>query len=146
MYNISDIGGIQDYLVFDVTKYGDVQLTDHFRANEFKCKDNSRIVIINYTLLTVLEDLRKCLGKAITINSGYRTVAYNSKTSGASPQSQHTLGKAADIKVADKTPLEVYTYLNNKYSDKFGIGIYDTFVHIDVRDKKSRWDYRTKKK
>ena len=26
-----------------------------------------------------------------------------------------------------------------------GVGIYDTFVHVDVRAKKSRFDYRSKK-
>ena len=64
----------------------------------------------------------------------------------SSPNSQHTHGNAADIVVTDVKPIDVYRYFNMAYPDTYGVGIYNTFVHIDVRPNKARWDYRTKEK
>ena len=124
----------------------DAIVSEHFKLREFKCNDNSRVVVLNDELVAVLENARQYFGKTIKINSGYRTVAYNSTLKNSSPQSQHTHGNAADIVVSDVKPIDVYNYFNKTYPDKYGIGIYNTFVHIDVRPTKSRWDYRTKEK
>lgn len=136
------------YWVEDVTTPDnlDAKVSDHFKLVEFKCWDNSRVVVLNDELVTVLEQARKHFGKAIKINSGYRTVAYNSTLKDASPKSQHTHGNAADIVVNGVKPIDVYNYFNETYPDTYGVGIYNTFVHIDVRTSKARWDYRTKEK
>ena len=136
------------YWVEDVTlpENLDANVSEHFKLREFKCNDNSRVVVLNDELVAVLENTRQHFGKSIKINSGYRTVAYNSTLKNSSPQSQHTHGNAADIVVSDVKPIDVYNYFNKAYPDKYGIGIYNTFVHIDVRPTKSRWDYRTKEK
>jgi hypothetical protein len=47
--------------------------------------------------------------------------------------------RAADIVVRGKTPREVYEYLDERYPNKYGIGSYETFTHIDTRVKKARW-------
>ena len=139
----------RQYYAFDSTlsstNYGNVKLSEHFTLGEFKCSDNSRMIFIDCELIDVLEDVRNHFNKPVVINSGYRTVAYNSSLSNSAPGSQHTLGKAADIKISGIEPITIYNYLCNKYPEKFGIGIYNTFVHIDVRDTKSRFDNRTKK-
>ena len=136
------------YVVEDVTTPDnlDAKVSDHFKLREFKCNDNSRVVVLNDELVTVLETARLHFGKAIKINSGYRTVAYNSTLKDASPKSQHTHGNAADIVVIDVKLIDVYNYFNETYPDTYGVGIYNTFVHIDVRPSKARWDYRTKEK
>ncbi len=136
------------YVVADVTAPDnlDAKVSDHFKLREFKCNDNSRVVVLNDELVTVLETARLHFGKAIKINSGYRTVAYNSTLKDASPKSQHTHGNAADIVVSGVKPIDVYNYFNETYPDTYGVGIYNTFVHIDVRPSKARWDYRTKEK
>ena len=136
------------YVVEDVTapENLDAKVSDHFKLREFKCNDNSRVVVLNDELVTVLEKARRHFGKAIKINSGYRTVAYNSTLKDASPKSQHTHGNAADIVVSGVKPIDVYNYFNETYPDTYGVGIYNTFVHIDVRPDKARWDYRTKEK
>lgn len=135
----------ENYYVFDVTPYGDVQLTEHFKANEFKCEDNSRVIILDPDLLATLEDIRSHFNKPVIINSGYRTVSYNSTLTNASPNSQHILGKAADIRIKGVQPIDVYNYVCSKYPSTGGFGIYNSFVHVDCREKKSRWDYRTNK-
>lgn len=136
------------YYVEDVTENAniDAKVSEHFKLREFKCNDNSRVVILNTELVTVLERARKYFSKHITITSGYRTVQYNSKLNNSSPKSQHTRGNAADIKISGVEPKTVYEYFCNSYPQKYGVGIYNTFVHIDVRPTKSRWDYRTKEK
>ncbi len=136
------------YWVEDVTAPDnlDAKVSEHFKLREFKCNDNSRVVVLNDELVVVLEKARRHFGKAIKINSGYRTVAYNSTLKDASSKSQHTHGNAADIVVNDVKPIDVYNYFNETYPDSYGVGIYNTFVHIDVRPSKARWDYRTKEK
>lgn len=73
-------------------------LSDHFTLGEMQCKDGSDKVLYSTDLLDKLEELRSYGGFTITINSGYRTEAYNKKIGGASA-SQHLKGTAADIVV-----------------------------------------------
>ncbi len=131
--------------VVDDTISGNVKVSPHFRVREFKCNDNTRITFVSDELLSVLENVRNHFGQKIHINSGYRTVSYNSTIKNSSPKSQHTYGRAADIVVEGFRPIEVYNYINATWPTKYGLGIYNTFVHIDVRPGKSRWDSRTNK-
>ena len=133
------------YFVFDYTLSPNEHLSPHFEAKEFRCVDNSRVIVLNKALLDLLELIRNHYNKPLTISSGYRTVQYNSQLKNSSPKSQHMLGNAADIKVSGVTPLALYSWLNNSYPNSYGLGLYDTFVHVDVREGKSRWDYRTTK-
>ena len=69
--------------------------------------------------------------------SDYRTPNHN-KAVGGTFFPQHSYGKAADIKVQGIAPKEVATYAETLLGEG-GIGIYNTFTHIDVRSTKSRW-------
>ena len=75
------------YWVEDVTAPDnlDAKVSEHFKLLEFKCNDNSRVVVLNSELVAVLEMARRHFGKDIKINSGYRTVAYNSTLKNSSP-------------------------------------------------------------
>ncbi|MBR3569238.1 MAG: hypothetical protein IKN96_00345 [Oscillibacter sp.] len=44
-----------------------------------------------------------------------------------------------NISVKGVPPEKVYAYLTGKYPNKYGIGKYQTFTHIDVRPSKARW-------
>ena len=136
---------VKQYYVFDETLNPAEKISTHFSVYEFKCKDNSRVIVLNKALIDLLEKIRLHYNLPVTINSGYRTVAYNSSIKNASPKSQHILGNAADIVVKGVSPAKVYAWLNSSYPNSLGLGIYDTFVHVDVREGKSRWDYRSKK-
>ena len=70
-------------------------------------------------------------------------MSYNAKIKNSSPKSQHCNGLAADIWVEGYTPAEVYTYADQLLGEHGGPGIYNTFVNVDVRAYKSRFDYRT---
>ncbi len=92
-----------------------------------------------------LQVLRDFLGEPIRINSAYRSEAHN-KAIGGSKTSQHLLGKAADIKVKDIETKDLYLIIESLIIDgqmtDGGLGLYDTFVHYDIRGYKARWDYR----
>lgn len=133
------------YYVFDETLNPTEKVSQHFGVWEFKCKDNSRVIVLDKALVELLEIIRLHYNKPLHINSGYRTVQYNASLKNSSPKSQHILGKAADIWLNDISPKQLYSWLDSSYPNSLGIGIYDTFVHVDVREGKSRWDYRTKK-
>ena len=101
--------------------------------------DGSDPIFISSELVTILQKIRTHFGKAVTITSAYRTPARN-KSVGGTTYSQHQYGMAADIKIAGVSPKKVAEYAETLLPNTGGIGIYDTFTHIDVRTTKSRWN------
>lgn len=126
-----------------------MRLTKNFTRREFKSKDGSKMpedVLCNIKdLADNLQVLRDFLGEPIRINSAYRSPAHN-KAIGGVKNSQHVLGKAADIKVKDIETKDLYLIIESLIIDgqmtDGGLGLYDTFVHYDIRGSKARWDYR----
>lgn len=82
-----------------------------------------------------LQLFRDLIRRPIRITSGYRSIAYNAKIGGA-PNSYHVLGMAADIVVDGMSPKDVQSYLKHWSG---GLGSYDTFTHVDIREEKVRW-------
>lgn len=126
-----------------------MRLTKNFTKREFKSKDGAAMpddVLTNIKeLASNLQVLRDFLGEPIRINSAYRSPAHN-KAIGGVKNSQHVSGRAADIKVKDIETKDLYLIIESLIIDgkmkDGGLGLYDTFVHYDIRDSKARWDYR----
>ena len=129
-----------------------MKLTKNFNKSEFECSCgcvmppnvlyNIRIVAEN------LQVLRDFVGSSITVNSAYRCKDYNHRIGGAS-RSQHILGKASDIVVKGFTPDEVFDIVQNLRRNPMlkgvlfqGLGRYNTFTHLDIRNKYTTWDNR----
>ena len=129
---------------YRVSREGDRLLSPHFRVREFACRDGSDLVKIDTDLVELLERIRAAAGGAVTISSGYRTASHNQKV-GVARYSQHLLGTAADITVSGVAPLEIARYAEFLMPDSGGIGVYQTFCHVDVRSTRSRWDSRSGK-
>lgn len=110
----------------------------YFSREEMACKCGCKFNTVDYELAMVLDTLREFFNTPVTITSGCRCVDHN-KAVGGSPNSKHLLGIAADIKVKGVSPKEVYEYLDTKYTTKYGIGLYSSWVHIDVRKHRARW-------
>lgn len=123
-------------------KINDVKVSKDFKLYEFECHDGNHQVKIDPELIERLQKLRDYVKKPIQINSGYRTEEYNRKIGGVGG-SQHVEGKASDIVIKGYTPSQVFD-LAKKFGFR-GIGLYDTFTHVDVRSTPSYWDYRGKK-
>lgn len=123
-----------------------MQLQENFKLGEFKCRDGTNVpeeYMGNVQLLAEnLQVLRDYIGRPIKIISGYRSPDYNKKIGGAR-RSQHMTAKAADIKVDGMEPWIVKKIIEHLIHEghmmKGGVGIYETFVHYDVRGRNARW-------
>lgn len=124
---------------YSKAKDGNTKLTQNFRVKEFACTDGSDPIFIDSDLVNVLQKIRTHFGKSVTIASAYRTPTKNKAVGGAA-YSQHLYGKAADIKVSGVSPKKVAGYAETILKNTGGIGIYSTFVHVDTRATKSRWN------
>lgn len=126
-----------------------MKLTKNFNKSEFDSKDGSEMpydVFLNVQkLANQLQVLRDYLSKSIKVNSGYRSPKHN-KSIGGVKNSQHVLGKAADIVVKGIKPQELAVIVERLIDEgemlQGGIGIYNTFLHYDIRKTRARWDYR----
>lgn len=125
-------------IAYSKTKDGSKKVSENFRVREFACSDGSDPIFIDSELVRVLQKIRTHFGKAVTITSAYRTPKHN-KMVGGTTYSQHLYGMAADIKVSGVSPRKVAEYAESILKGNGGIGVYDTFTHIDVRETKSRW-------
>ena len=129
-----------------------MKLTNNFTKSEFDCKSGEEMpleVLENVKLLAIqLQKIREYVGKPIRINSAYRSEAHNEAIGGVKT-SKHILGKAADITIDTFTPDEVVSIIENMLTNEMlggfyigGLGSYNTFTHIDIRDKKARWNFK----
>tara|TARA_R100001086_G_scaffold234223_1_gene156336 strand:+ start:5638 stop:6018 length:381 start_codon:yes stop_codon:yes gene_type:complete len=124
-------------------------MTQNFSKHEFDSKCGSDMPESVYhnvvKVATQLQFLRNYIGKPIKINSGYRSPEHNKRIGGVS-KSQHLLGKAADIVVKGMSTVELHKAIETLISEgnmlQGGLGLYDSFVHYDIRGRKARWDYR----
>lgn len=124
---------------YSVAKDGATYISKNFRVREFRCQDGSDVVFIESDLVDILQKIRDHFGKAVTINSAFRTFSHNKKVGGAT-YSQHLYGTAADIKVSGVTASAVADYVETLMPNAGGIGRYSTFTHVDVRKTKARWN------
>ena len=111
-------------------------LSKHFKREEFACKCGCGFDAVDTELLDVLEDVREMFGPT-HISSACRCLEHNTNI-GSKNTSQHVRAKAADI-TCGLVPKTLYLYLDAKYRNKYGLGLYPGFVHVDVRDVKARW-------
>ena len=113
-------------------------LSKYFTREEFACKCGCGFDAVDAELLHVLDGVREYFNAPVTINSGCRCQHRNDAV-GGKPKSLHLHGKAADIVVKGVATASVVQLLNVRYPDCYGVGLYDSWVHIDVRETKSRW-------
>lgn len=70
----------------------------------------------------------------LDITSACRCESYNaSLVPRGAPNSQHLLGRAIDFSIRGVPAADVHAYLLSKYPDKWGIGGYNNFNHLDTR-------------
>lgn len=108
----------------------------NFKVKEFACKDGTDLVVVGWNLIKILQQIREHFGQPVVINSGYRTLAYNSKVGGAKA-SYHLKGQAADIQVPGIAPIKVAAYAEGLGVQ--GIGLYASFTHVDTRSQRYYW-------
>ena len=126
---------------YSLARDGNTSLSKDFQVREFRCRDGSDPIFVDSDLVTLLQKIRDHFGKAVNINSAFRTAAHNAKQKNAAKYSQHLYGKAADIWIKGVSVDTLANYAETLLPNTGGIGRYytDGFVHVDVRKTKSRW-------
>lgn len=118
---------------------------NNFSKKEFKCNCGGKYcngypVFIDEGLIIYLQKMRDYFKRSVIVTSGLRCRNYN-KDVGGVDDSQHLLGRAADIKVNGISTDMVYNYANQINVDGCIIR-YNTFNHLDRRGYRLRLDYR----
>ena len=125
-----------------------MQLSKNINDNEknIACNCGCGFKKLTPTLIEMIQDVRDYFEKPVSFNSTCRCKKHN-KNVGGSKASFHLpdiyykeMSRASDIRVKDTNPLEVYNYLDKKYPNSIGLGLYNGRVHLDDRVKKARWD------
>ena len=118
-------------------------ISRNFSRKEFACKGIDcceQSAPVHPDLVEGLQQLRDLAGVALRVNSGFRCNKHNRKIDG-SQESFHTLGMAADIACEELTPRQIAALAER--IDVFcqgGIGVYVSWVHVDVRKNgRARW-------
>ena len=114
--------------------------TEHFLYSDFICPccDRLKIVPAFYRHIGMLEQMRHEAGFPIVVNSGYRCPSHN-RSVGGTQNSWHLLF-ATDIRPESPGEDSLRTLYRLALKMDFGgIGLYDTFLHLDLRPEKVRW-------
>lgn len=118
-----------------------------FDSKEFASRDGAPSpygpMNVKQELVDFLNQLRLRFGKPLIVTSGYRSPEHN-KAVGGVANSYHTQGLAADIRPEDQKDLPALWELCRRLNVTGGVGIYDTFVHVDRRGYAARFDKRKK--
>ncbi|MDB4261575.1 D-Ala-D-Ala carboxypeptidase family metallohydrolase [bacterium] len=116
-------------------------LSENFSREEFRCNcEECDQDAVDHELINLLEDIRANFGASIKITSGNRCPEYN-KAVGGKQNSQHLKSKAADIIVDGVSPHLVAIWASETNPSRYGVGMYDTFTHVDVRSNMARWGF-----
>jgi uncharacterized protein YcbK (DUF882 family) len=137
--------------VLEVRKDFNMKLTNNFSLEEFECKCGCKMPeFVKKNVIELadnLQVLRDVVGRLDPTN-GYRCKDHNADV-GGSVNSQHLKGKAADIKSNDINPEDMATIVDDLMKcESFklgGVGIYNTFTHVDIRGVRARWSKTSKK-
>lgn len=109
-----------------------LNITEQFNPSDVVVQNLKKLVT------NILQPLREKSGLPIIVTSGYRCKRVNKKIGGAI-NSQHTEGKAADIKVLNMHPETLYQLIQDiglPYDQL--IQEFDQWVHVSFDDKITR--------
>ena len=90
----------------------------------------------------VANEVRRRLGVPLhTVISSYRSPEYNDRCPGASKYSQHLKNRALDLVYAcpPKEAFDMAVKIRKEGYFKGGIGLYQSFIHIDTRGRNATW-------
>lgn len=130
-------------------KGDDIQLSKNFNSKEFDCQCTRPACVeqrISIDLVEKIELIRKEINQPLTITSGFRCFNHQQdlKDKGTvstviAQKSTHVLGDAVDIKIPKNNTIDTFLERCEKHFES--IGIAKTFLHLDLRKGKRRWNY-----
>ena len=127
--------------LLDVKSSLNKKIAKNFTVREFAHSGNTTFEYarIDPKLVQCVQKIRNKLGPVV-INSGYRSRSHNDKVGGAS-KSQHMGGRAADIKSSGESGLDIAKTAIRECGCNIGVGVANSYAHIDVRGRYASWDY-----
>ena len=124
------------------------KLSGHFRSSEFMCHCCG-LSVPHPGLVLKLEQFRHIVNRPIIITCGTRCLSHNKVVSAHAKTSWHLPDKdrdggdkdglcsrAADIVVVGMHPVDTARHAAVIFN---GVGLYKTFVHVDVRGYNASW-------
>ncbi len=96
-------------------------------------------------LVKAMDAIRAHMGHPVTITNCFRNEDYNACVGGVSG-SMHKQFKAADFVCSSGTSADwaaAAKAVRSNGTFSGGVGIYNSFVHVDVRGSEANWDNRT---
>ena len=130
-------------------------ISTNFYSHENVCHCGCGEYSADVELVDVMEETRlHFLSNPFIVHSWFRCRPHNNRPTneknergvsgvGSGDYSHHLYGRAVDFHINNVELIEIRTYLRRKYPDVYGIGIYNTFIHLDVRPTRADWDNRT---
>lgn len=126
-------------------------MSKYFKPKEMACKCGCGFDKLSERLYFTLDIIRDYIDRPIIVNSACRCAKHNQAVGGVK-NSQHVQGRAADIRAKDMTAGTLWQKIKELHGMGRlpylkGLGRYDNFVHVDVRDapKLVEFDYRKRK-
>ena len=126
-------------------------LTKNISRRELACHCGCGFDSMDFETINVVQDccdhFSAIIGRRVVlhITSAARCCKYNRKPvseggPGSNDRSQHPLARPIDFWISGVWPSEIYEYLDKKYPDRYGIGKYKSFTHLDTRSNgPARW-------
>ncbi len=137
--------------LYDTQGHSRDKLSPYFRVSDFSHTGDVRFRFarIDSELVTCLTRLRRALSRPISVESSYRSWAYNAQLvkegKKASRASYHMSGKAADIYVANISSAIFAQTLYTNCGCRTGLGVGKHWFHVDTRGSSVRpWGYGAK--
>lgn len=129
-------------MVKQYEKGKNLSLSDSFVLADFDCqceRPSCDVTLVDDALVEGLQTLSS-YGGILRVNSGYRCPAHNKEIGGAT-NSFHMKGQAADVSGRLMVPILLYVKAEQIpcFRDG-GIGLYSSFIHVDVRGHRTRWN------
>lgn len=115
----------------------------YFTREEFRCHCKGKYcsgfqVEPEEKMVRTVDEIRRRLGIPVSIGSGVRCPKHNATVGGVS-NSQHLLGKAADLHSA-ASPAKMKKVAEEVMGNTGGIGLYSWGIHVDTREVYARWN------
>lgn len=114
-------------------------LTKNISRHEIACKCGCGYDTIDFETIKIVQEtcdhFTNVSGSErviLDITSGARCAEHNNRVGGAAG-SQHPQNRAIDFRIRGVNPFKVYDYLNERFPNKYGLGRYKTFTHVDSR-------------
>ncbi len=148
------VNGDFNKFVADAVAAGKLPALRHFQPGDFLVKGGANAAnglntdpprelwpnVLN--VMKVVDEFRERIGHPVVLNSVYRSETYNKSVGGVSG-SQHKKFQASDIRVIGfGSPPDWAAVLKTMRASGFfqgGIGVYNTFVHVDTRGWEANW-------